>query len=475
MPASPPIRADAGPPLRVGVVGSGVSGLACAAALHDAGHEVEVLEASDHVGGHVRTIDVDLDGASHRIDVGFIVFNDVNYPGFRTLIDRLGVTARESTMSFAVSCERTGIEYTGTGLGGMLARRRNALVPSHWRMIADIVRWHREAPALLGDDAPGVHAPATEGDGPRPEIVPPVGRDAAGAADAREDEGVADWARAHGYSEAFLERYLVPMGSAIWSCGPGTFRSFPVRFVAAFMANHRMLQVAGRPAWRTIEGGSRTYVDALVRPFRDAIRTGVAVQSIRRRSAGVEVLDGRGHVRAYDEIVLACHADEALALLDDPSPVERDLLGAFPYAPNDVVLHHDASVLPRTRRAWSAWNYRRPREEPERLPATYCMNILQGIRSPHVFCVTLNDDDSIDPARVIGRWSMSHPVYTARRLEVQRRHDELVRANRTSYCGAYWGWGFHEDGYQSGRRVAAAFPAVERVPAPRTAPAGRAP
>ena len=422
------------PPRRIAIVGTGVSGLTAAALLHHAGHELVVYEAGGHVGGHVNTIDVERDGERHAIDTGFIVFNVPRYPHLVRLFARLGIESRATTMSFSVRDEATGLEYNGTSLDGLLAQRRNAVRPRFLRMIRDILRFHRVALAWLAE------------------------QESAG----RPDDGttVGEFVARHRLGEDFRERYLLPIGASIWSCPAGTFAGFPVRFVLEFMRHHRMLHLGGRPTWRTVVGGSARYVERLTAPFADRIRLRTPVRRVRRDADGVTIETDAHAPERFDEVVIAAHADEALAMLDDPAPAERELLAAFPYQRNEAVLHVDASVLPRARRAWAAWNYLLPAEPGAAVRITYDMNILQGLESRHEWCVTLNDDGRIDPATVVGRYDYAHPVYTPARAEAQARHAELIRARRTSFCGAYWGYGFHEDGCASGVRVAEAFGAT---------------
>ncbi len=408
---------------RIAIVGSGISGLVAAHLLHRR-HDITVFEANDYVGGHTNTVDVELGNERHAVDTGFIVFNELNYPNFVKLLDEIGIESQLSTMSFSVRSDRTGLEYNGTSVNRLFAQRRNLLRPRFHGMIRDILRFNREAPAVL--------------DG------------------ADDDMTVDEYVSAHGYREAFAEEFLVPMGASIWSCPPRTFREFPIRFVVEFFDHHLMLKVSGRPQWRVVRGGSRRYVDALTRPFARRIRLRTPVMSARRLPDRVELTTGAGPER-FDHVIFACHSDQALAMLDDASPTERDVLGAFPYQRNEAVLHTDHALLPRRRRAWGAWNYHIRRDNPDAVAVTYNMNILQRLVSRHTFCVTLNDDEGIERGRIIDRFVYDHPVYTARRAEAQARHRELINANRTSYCGAYWGYGFHEDGVRSALAVGRAF------------------
>jgi len=408
----------------VAIVGSGISGLVCAHRLRR-DYDVTIFEANDWIGGHTHTVDVRLDGANYTVDTGFIVFNPLNYPGFTALLDELGVSSQPTTMSFSVRCDRTGLEYNGTSVNRLFAQRRNVLRPRFLGMVRDIVRFGREARAVLEDTD--------------------------------DEETVGAYAARRGYGAAFVDHYLVPIGSSIWSCSAAQFRDFPVRFVVEFLANHRMLDVGGRPEWRVVRGGSRRYVEALVAPFVERIRLRTPVLAARRRPDGVDVVTSPEGTRSFDHVIFACHSDQALEILRDASPVERELLRAFPYQRYEAVLHTDTSVLPRRLLAWAAWNHRVRACERDAVAVTYNMNILQGIRAKHTFCVTLNGEDDIDPGSVIDRFVYHHPVAEVGRAAAQRRHAEVIDVNRTSFCGAYWGYGFHEDGVRSALAVTAAL------------------
>lgn len=411
--------------MKIAIIGSGISGLTAAYGLHGE-HETTLFEANDYIGGHTHTVDVAIDGERHAIDTGFIVFNDWTYPNFVRLLDELNVESKPTAMSFSVSCPRTGAEYGSASVNALFANRANAVRPGFYRMIADIVRFNRTAARrVLGDATSSALRGATVG----------------------------EFLEREGYSKAFADNYLLPMGSAIWSCPTGKFAEFPIRFIVAFYRNHGLLNFAHRPTWRTITGGSRTYVDAILSRFTGRLRARTPVEYVHRLPAGVEVTPRGGPPERFDHVVFACHSDQALRLLGDASPVEREVLGAFPYERNVAVLHTDERMLPSRRRAWSSWNYRLSPEDRPRATITYCMNILQHIRSRHTFCVSLNCEDEIDPARVLGRFDYAHPVFTTRRDAAQARHDELIDVNRTSYCGAYWGNGFHEDGVASALAV----------------------
>lgn len=410
--------------MKIAIVGAGVAGLVTAFLLH-AEHEITVFEAEDYPGGHTRTVDQASGGRRFAVDTGFVVFNHKTYPNFTALLQRLGIASRPTSMSFSVKCDRTGLEYNGTSLNRTFAQRRNLLRPWFLRMLLDVLRFHRDADRLAREAGDGLT--------------------------------IGEYLATQGYGEEFASHYLLPIGSAVWSCPPGAFRQFPIRFVIEFFQNHGMLQVYGRPVWRTVSGGSARYVEALTRGFRDRIRVSAPVRGIRRQADRIWVRLADGSTASFDEVVLACHSEQALEILEDASEAERDVLAAFPYQTNAIALHTDTSVLPRRRLAWAAWNYHLRADGPEQAALTYNMNLLQGFDAAEVFCVTLNDDADIDPARIRLRFTASHPVYTAKRAAAQARHAELIRRQRTSFCGAYWGAGFHEDGVNSALAVGRAF------------------
>ena len=406
---------------RLAVVGSGITGLLCAERLAR-GHDVVLFEAESRLGGHTHTVDVEGPNGTLAIDTGFIVCNDRTYPGFLGLLARLGVPLRPSTMSFSVRCERTGLEYNGGSLNEVFAQRRNLLRPSFWGMLRDILRFHRLAPSYADTDST-----------------------------------LSTVLRCGGFGRAFGEHYLVPMMAAIWSAEPQRLLAMPARFFVRFFANHGMLSVNDRPQWFTVVGGSRSYLGPLVRSFADHVRTNAPVAAIERQPDGVLVKVAGQPAESFDAAVVATHSDQALALLTDPSDAERELLGAIPYQENDVVLHTDARLLPRRRRAWAAWNYHLPAMPSRRATVTYCMNLLQGLPGPTVYNVTLNRSDAIDPATVLRRFVYHHPVFDAAGVRAQARLAELNGSRRVWFAGAWCGFGFHEDGVQAALRVADDF------------------
>ncbi len=398
--------------MRIAIVGSGVSGLVAARRLHP-DHEVTVFEADGRIGGHVHTWSVRSGGREYRVDSGFIVCNERNYPHFMALLSELGIRTQPSTMSFSVRHDRARLEYNGSSLRQLFVQPLNAGRPRFLRMLADVLRFNREAARVAARGGGGLTLGAILADG--------------------------------AYSAPFRDWYLLPMGSAIWSLPPSRVLEMPARFFVDFFDNHGMLTVDERPAWRVVEGGSSRYVEALTAPLRDRIRRRHRVRRVERFDDHVSV-DGE----RFDRVVLACHSDQALAMLADPSRAEREVLGALPYQPNDVVLHTDTSLLPRRRAAWGAWNYRVTDRLDGPAVVTYNMNVLQSLEAPETFCVTLNAADLVDPSRVIGRVTYHHPVVTLAGVAARARRGEVSGPNRTHYCGAYWGNGFHEDGVVSG-------------------------
>jgi len=417
--------------MRIAIIGTGISGLSAAWALHR-DHALTLFEAGDYIGGHTHTVDVEVQGRPYAVDTGFIVFNDWTYPQFIELLDQLQVASRPTQMSFSVRCERSGLEYNGETLNTLFAQRRNLFRPAFYRMIRDILRFNREAPALLEQE---------------------------------QDPSLDAYLRAGRYSREFIDHYILPMAAAIWSAEPTLMGQMPARFFVRFFKNHGLLSVRDRPQWRVISGGSRSYVEVLVAPFREHIRLNCPVEWLRRTPGQVEIKPVGGAVEYFDQVIIATHSDQALRLLADPSAQEREILGALPYQENDVVLHTDTRLLPQRRLAWAAWNYHLPAQPRDRVAVTYNMNILQGLEAPETFCVTLNRGDAIDPARILYRTTYHHPVFTTAGVQAQARRAEISGVNRTWYCGAYWRNGFHEDGVDSGLAVARDLSAGWRVAA----------
>lgn len=402
-------------------------------------HDVTVYEAGERVGGHTHTVDVEFAGRNYAVDTGFIVFNDWTYPNFIDLIDELEVPWQPSHMSFSVRCEKTGLEYNGTSLNSLFAQRRNCVRPSFLRMVADILRFNRTAPALLTSESNG--------------------------------SSLGDYLETNRYSRHFVDHYIIPMGAAIWSSRPADMLKFPARFFVEFFANHGFLSVDERPTWRVITGGSREYIRRLTAPYARRIRLNTAVASIQRQAHKAVVRLKDGTLEQFDQVFMACHSDQALALLSDPSREECEILGAIGYQANEALLHTDERMMPRRRLARAAWNYHLPIERSERVTVTYNMNILQSFDAPAQFLLSLNRNADVDPRKVLGSYVYHHPVYTSEAVAAQQRRAEINGARRTYYCGAYWGYGFHEDGVNSAlvslhefkRRQAHEQPHLQRV------------
>ncbi|MBA3301142.1 MAG: FAD-dependent oxidoreductase [Thermoleophilaceae bacterium] len=411
--------------MRLAIVGGGISGLT-AAHLLQPDHDIVLFEANDYPGGHTDTHSVETESGSYAIDTGFIVFNDRNYPNFIKLMDRLGVADQPTTMSFSVKDELSDFEYSGGSANGLFAKRSHLLKPSFHRMYLDLLRFNRDGREQLRNGS-------------------------------MNGVSLRDYLDDGGYSRDFIEKLIVPQAAAVWSADPDQMWSFPAKFLLEFFDNHGILDVRGRPQWKSIAGGSKRYVEAITAPWADAIRLSTPVERIERTDDRVTLTPRGGEPEEFDQVVIATHADQALAMLADPSAQERELLGAFPYQRNDVVLHTDASVLPRRRRAWASWNYHLTGEEVSRPTVTYHMNRLQALDADEDFCVTLNRPEAMDAERVLKRITYSHPVFTSEGLAAQGRRGEISGQYRTWYCGAYWGSGFHEDGVVSALHVTEAL------------------
>ena len=409
--------------MKIAVVGSGIAGLGAAWVLSRE-HEVVLFEREDRLGGHTHTHKVVLDGREYAVDTGFIVFNDQNYPLLTQLFGELDVASESTSMSFSVQDARNGLEYNTASLDGMFCQRRNLVAPKFLRMLSEIKRFYREAHNLLETQGPG----------------PTLG----------------DYLREQGYSPLFIEDHLIPMASALWSSPSAQIADFPAKYLIRFMRNHHMLQIAERPQWRIVSGGSSRYIEAMRMRWKVQERLDTAVLRILRDEDGVRLATDDGEER-FDHVVLACHSDQALALLGDASELERNILGAIPYQDNDVVLHTDASLLPRNRKAWAAWNAYVPAGAGEACTVSYCMNILQSLDAPETLVVTLNRSHDIDPEKIIARMRYQHPLYTHASVAAQNRRGAINGQRRTWFAGAYWRHGFHEDGLRSAVSVARAL------------------
>jgi predicted NAD/FAD-binding protein len=401
--------------MKIAIIGTGIAGNVAAYKLQPH-HDITVYEAASYVGGHTNTVDVIENGRKIPVDTGFIVFNDRTYPNFIELLEEIGQPSQASEMSFSVQSGDGSLEYSGSSLNTLFAQRRNLFRPSFHRMIRDILRFNEEAIT----DIDQIYATQTLG----------------------------DYLSVKNYGHEFVDHYLVPMAAAIWSAEPVSILDMPVKFLVRFFANHGLLQLRDRPVWRVIKGGSREYVHKLTAGHRDSIRLNNPVRSVRRIDDRVEIVSDAGGHELYDYVFLACHSDQALRLLEDPTHDEREVLGAIRYQPNEAILHTDDSLMPRRKRAWAAWNYHIPQDTTRNVAVTYNMNILQGLDAEQQYCVTLNSDHDIDPDKIIQRVQYEHPIYSGEAVAAQQRQAD-INIDRTFYCGAYWRNGFHEDGVVS--------------------------
>ena len=402
--------------MRVAVIGTGIAGNVAAYHLNKK-HDVTVFEVNDYVGGHTHTHDIEMDDQNYAVDTGFIVFNYKTYPHFTSLLKELEVDVQPSNMSFSVKCEKTGLEYNGTTLNSLFSQRSNLFKPSFYRMIKDIIRFNKESVEELN----------------------------AGNADVPLGKFLYD----RNYSKQFIENYLVPMGAAVWSADPEQMMSFPAGFFIRFFYNHGMLNIDDRPTWYVIKGGSKEYVKKLTSSFADKIQLESGVQLIKRLVDGVEITLNNGNKQYFDKIFIATHSDQALKLLEDKTELEQEVLGSILYQENEAILHTDESILPRKKLAWAAWNYHILKDRQDRVALTYSMNILQSIKSDKEFCVTLNNEKAINHEKILKKIKYEHPIFTPDAVAAQKRQKEINGVNHTYFCGAYWRFGFHEDGVWS--------------------------
>ncbi|WP_172656554.1 NAD(P)/FAD-dependent oxidoreductase [Catenovulum maritimum] len=428
----------------IAIIGSGISGLTAAYLLSQK-HKVTVFEKNDYIGGHTATKDISLDGKNYAIDTGFIVYNDKTYPNFIKLLRQLGIPPQPTEMSFSVMNKRNGLEYNGNNLNSLFAQRTNLLNPKFWCLIQQILNFNKKCKALYASD------------------------------DIPADKTLGDFLAENNFSEYFNQNYILPMGAAIWSTSLVEMKAFQLRFFVQFFYNHGLLNVNDRPQWHVIPGGSKQYIEPLTRNFYQQIKLNAKITKISRETlstdtsnqnvsslGAVNIHFENGVVEGFDEVILACHSDEALALLDQPTEAEKSVLGGIHYSPNEVVLHTDINLLPKRKLAWASWNYQLGLSNPESeltRPAcvTYNMNILQGIKAPHTFCVTLNQTEQIDPAKILRKFTYHHPVFNQVSMAAQQRRLEICGQNNTHFAGAYWHNGFHEDGVKSAILVAKRF------------------
>lgn len=401
----------------IAIIGTGISGLTCAYYLNKKGAEVTLFEAADYIGGHTHTVQTGVDDEQAAVDTGFIVFNDRTYPSFIALMEEVGVGYQPTEMSFSVRNDSLDLEYNGNNINSLFAQRSNLLRPRFYRMLSDINRFNKEVRTL---------------------------------ADAEAETTIGEYLQRSNYSSLFKENYLLPMIAAIWSMGTEDCLDFPLRFFVRFFDNHGLLDLTNRPQWYSIKGGSSAYIEPLTAGFRDRIKLNTPVTGVERTTDGVNVQSNE-EITRFDQVVFACHGDQALAILQQPSDDERRILSQFQFSDNQVILHTDISHLPRRKGAWASWNYRITDRGATQSTLTYNMNILQRLHKKHTYLVTLNQD--VDQDHIISEFRYSHPLYTTSMIEAQLQWQQISGIDRLHYCGAYWHNGFHEDGVRSGLRV----------------------
>ncbi|MBQ4849705.1 NAD(P)/FAD-dependent oxidoreductase [Pseudoalteromonas sp. MMG012] len=412
----------------IAIIGSGISGMTAAYLLSKVpNHNVTVFEKNDYVGGHTATVDVEVDGQMHAIDTGFIVFNDRTYPKFEKLLSEIGISRQPTQMSFSVQNTQSEFEYNGHTFTSLFAQRRNIFRPTFWRLLYDIVRFNKLCKQLFyGNDYSRYST-------------------------------LGALLTQHNFNEFFKTHYILPMGAAIWSTSIAKMSEFEAQFFVKFFFNHGLLDIANRPQWYVIPGGSRSYITPLIESFKNAIHLNANIKTVRRNEGGVELVMEDGRVQLFDEIVFACHSDQALALLEAPTEDEAQILGSMAYTENSVLLHTDKSMLPKRHAAWASWNYLLDGNADAAAVVTYQMNILQGIESEQPLCVTLNYDKGIDDSKVLRRFTYHHPVFNQTSIDAQKKKALIDGKHNSYFCGAYWFNGFHEDGVKSAVDVARQF------------------
>jgi predicted NAD/FAD-binding protein len=405
--------------MKIAIVGGGISGLTTAYLLSRE-HEVILYESNDYIGGHTNTVTIEMNGSPVPVDTGFIVYNEQNYPNFSHILSDLNVSTQPTSMSFSVKLIEPDLEYNGSSFKQLFGQKKNLLRPRFYQMLWDILRFNRQAPGLLESNS--------------------------------YDITLGEHAIECGFSQDFIHHYLVPMGAAIWSSSPSAILEMPAYFFIRFFKNHGMLNLNDRPQWRTITGGSCQYVNKMIASFAKNIRLGHKVSSVERLNDRVTV-DGD----SYDHVVFACHSDQAIEALSDPSVYEKDILSKISYQKNEIIMHTDTSIMPAREDLWAAWNYHSQGNDDSPVAMTYNMNILQDLDIKETICITLNSLNLINPDLILGRHIYSHPQFTTESMKAQERWMEISGGNRTHFCGAYWGNGFHEDGVNSALRIANFF------------------
>jgi len=413
----------------IAIIGSGISGLT-AAHLINQKHHVTVFEKNDYIGGHTATKTIKHNNNEYKIDTGFIVCNDRTYPNFLKLLNKLGVAKQKTQMSFSVKNNDCGLEYNGHDINTLFAQRRNIFKPSFWRLIKEILKFNKIAIEMYENST-------------------------------NDNKTLGDFLKAEKFSQYFCENYILPMGAAIWSSSLKDMLEFPLQFFIQFFYNHGLLNITNRPQWYVIKGGSHSYIEPMIENFKNKIHLQSEINFVERTHDGIEIHFKNNEIAYFDEVIFACHSNEALALLKSPTEHEKQILSAIPYTANEVVLHTDTQLLPKRKNAWASWNYLLDEDKEARLNkpscVTYNMNILQGIKSTDTFCVTLNQTELIDSNKIISKFIYHHPVFNEISFNAQKRRNEICGKNNTHFVGAYWRNGFHEDGVHSALCVAKRF------------------
>jgi len=410
----------------IAIIGSGISGLT-AAYLLSKKHQVTVFEKEPIIGGHTATVDIEKSGEHHAIDTGFIVFNDKTYPNFLALLDEIGIGKQATEMSFSVHNCQTGLEYNGHNLNTLFAQRRNLFKPRFWFLVKEILRFNKLCKSIYEKDSyiPGLT--------------------------------LGTFLTEHHFNRFFAEHYILPMGAAIWSSSLAQMEEFEFRFFVQFFHNHGLLNIQDRPQWYVVPEGSRSYLSPLCAPFEDDIHVNADILGITRAEGKVQLHFENGIEQEFDEVVIACHSDQALALLNDATEDEANVLSDMPYSKNSVILHTDKNLLPDRKAAWASWNYQLSADREKPASVTYNMNILQGLDSELTFCVTLNQKQDIQPDTILKEFTYYHPIFSAASISAQQKRSLICGQQHTHFAGAYWHNGFHEDGVRSAVEVAERF------------------
>ena len=409
--------------LKIAIIGSGISGLTSAYILSKK-HEVYLFEKNDYIGGHTHTHEIKENINNINVDSGFIVYNENTYPNFIKLLDILNIERQHTKMGFSVKSNSQDFEYAGNSINSIFSQRKNIFKPSFLKMVYDILKFNYQSKRDIKKISTNIT--------------------------------LKQYLDSSSYSKEFIDKYIIPMGAAIWSTSPELMLQVPAVFFIRFFKNHGLLDITNRPQWWVIKNGSNQYVKEIIKPFKENIKLNTKISSIKRKNNGVEVSYG-DNKEFFDSVIIATHSDQALSLIDDLTDKESDILSKIKYQKNTALLHTDTSILPNRKIAWSSWNYLINHDQEKIVTLTYNMNILQTLKSNKTYCVTINDSTNIDKSKILKEIKYSHPLFTIDSVDAQKRKDEICGKNDTYFCGAYWGYGFHEDGVNSALDVCKKF------------------